>query len=575
MAIAVKAGTLACSFIFAALLSVAMSGCNQDQSNWVGITSGARSTPGSVSSTVAAPSNVNGSCGSSNRVAVSSAPTRRFCSAGTASAVGGTGPWSWMCAGSNGGSTAQCSAPPPGSVSSTVAAPSNVNGSCGSSNRVAISSAPTTGLCSAGTASAVGGAGPWSWMCAGSNGSSTAQCSAPHSTLYPVSQFATRQPPLITLSRPAYLQPMALPGMGTSVMRISDAGTFGIGQRYYRHYYSKTQPWNSDSTRLMLSIDPHRVYFLDGKTFAYLWTATNVPDYTKWSNSDPDLMYGTLYQAGAVVKYTPSTGAVQILKTFSGFTSLYLGMNSGNLSNDDRYIPLVGEYATGFTVIIYDAINNVEVGRKDFPGVPVANWVSMSQSGQYVVVGINDSATGVSYYDVYDTQMNYLRRLNAYAGGHADLGYDSTGNEVLVYGQYVGGKGVLLMSIRLADNTVQQQLPGISAPAGIYMASNYHISCRNINRPGYCYVSNFAFGYALDAYMFHEVFGLKLDGSGSVERFSQDFAAPLPLADIPYFRMSMVVPNRDGSLVLFSSDWGDPSSTAIIYDYVAGVVELN
>ena len=287
-------------------------------------------------------------------------------------------------------------------------------------------------------------------------------------------------------------------------------------------------------------------------------------------------MYGTLYSADAFVKYTPSTGVVQTLKTFPGFTRLFLGMNAGNLSNDDRYAPLIGEYATGFTVIIYDTINNVEMSRKDFPGVSVANldWASMSQSGQYVVVNINDNATGVSYYDVYDTQMNYLRRLNGYAGGHADFGYDSMGNEVIVYGPYVGGKGVLLMSTRLADNTVQQQLPGVSQPAGIYMASNYHISCRNINRPGYCYVSNFAFDSAFNAYMFHEVFALKLDGSGSVEIFSQDFAAPLPLADLSYFRSSMVVPSRNGSLVLFSSDWGDPSSTAIIYDYVAGV-ELN
>jgi hypothetical protein len=364
--------------------------------------------------------------------------------------------------------------------------------------------------------------------------------------------------------------------MGTSIMRISDETTFGIGQRYYRHYYSKQQPWNSDSTRLMLSIDPDRVYFLDGKTFAHLWTATNVPNYTKWSNSDPDLMYGTLYSAGAFVKYTPSTGAIQTLRTFSGFTSLFLGMGEGNLSNDDRYAPLIGEYATGFTVIIYDTVNNVEVSRKDFPGVSVANldWVSMSQSGKYVVVNIKDHATGMAYYDVYDTQMNYLRRLNAFAWGHADFGYDSMGNEVIVYGQYVGGKGVLLMATRLADNTVQQQLPGISESAGIYMASNYHISCRNIDRPGYCYVSNFAFGAEFNAYMFHEVFALKLDGSGSVEMFSQDFGAPLPLVDLSYFRESQVVPSRDGSLALFSSDWGDPSSTAIIYDYVAGV-ELN
>jgi hypothetical protein len=39
-----------------------------------------------------------------------SAPTSNLCNAGTASAVTGTGPWNWTCAGSNGGTTANCSA---------------------------------------------------------------------------------------------------------------------------------------------------------------------------------------------------------------------------------------------------------------------------------------------------------------------------------------------------------------------------------------------------------------------------------------------------------------------------------
>ena len=53
-----------------------------------------------------------------------------------------------------------------------------VNGACGSSNGASLTSAPTTNLCSVGTASAVSGAGPWSWNCAGSNGGATASCSA-------------------------------------------------------------------------------------------------------------------------------------------------------------------------------------------------------------------------------------------------------------------------------------------------------------------------------------------------------------------------------------------------------------
>ena len=55
---------------------------------------------------------VNGACGSANGIPVSSAPTTNLCATGTASAVTGSGPWSWACAGQHGGTTANnCSAP--------------------------------------------------------------------------------------------------------------------------------------------------------------------------------------------------------------------------------------------------------------------------------------------------------------------------------------------------------------------------------------------------------------------------------------------------------------------------------
>jgi hypothetical protein len=109
---------------------------------------------------------VNGACGSANGTDLTSAPTTNLCSAGTQSSVTGSGPWDWTCAGSNGGSTASCSAN------------LEINGTCGSANGTDLTSAPTTNLCNAGTQSSVTGSGPWDWTCAGSNGGSTASCSA-------------------------------------------------------------------------------------------------------------------------------------------------------------------------------------------------------------------------------------------------------------------------------------------------------------------------------------------------------------------------------------------------------------
>ncbi len=115
---------------------------------------------------------INGACGTSNNFATSSSPPtsgRILCSAGTASGVlGGTIStiWVWFCRGSNGGSDATCTAP--------------VNGECGSANGAATSSVPSANLCNRGRASAVSGAGPWSWTCSGQGtGAVAASCSAP------------------------------------------------------------------------------------------------------------------------------------------------------------------------------------------------------------------------------------------------------------------------------------------------------------------------------------------------------------------------------------------------------------
>jgi pseudomonalisin len=107
-----------------------------------------------------------GACGPANGASFSSAPSTGLCSVGTPSTLTGTGPWSWSCAGSYGGSTASCSAN------------LEIDGACGAANGASFYSEPTTNLCGVGTASAVTGTGPWSWSCAGSYGGSTASCFA-------------------------------------------------------------------------------------------------------------------------------------------------------------------------------------------------------------------------------------------------------------------------------------------------------------------------------------------------------------------------------------------------------------
>jgi hypothetical protein len=77
------------------------------------------------------------------------------------------------------------------SLPAMAAGPNATNGVCGPANGVPTTMAPTSGLCSAGTATAVTGSGPWYWQCKGQKRGSTA-CSAPLAAPSP--------PPALTLT---------------------------------------------------------------------------------------------------------------------------------------------------------------------------------------------------------------------------------------------------------------------------------------------------------------------------------------------------------------------------------------
>ncbi|MDD3032382.1 MAG: FISUMP domain-containing protein [Candidatus Pacebacteria bacterium] len=122
---------------------------------------------GGTTATCTATKAISGVCGSSDGANLTSIPTENLCSAGTASSVSGTGPWTWSCLGINGGTTDSCA---------TGTMP--VNGVCGSSDGEGFYSTPTENLCSAGMASSVSGTGPWTWECVGLYGGTTDSCSA-------------------------------------------------------------------------------------------------------------------------------------------------------------------------------------------------------------------------------------------------------------------------------------------------------------------------------------------------------------------------------------------------------------
>ena len=124
---------------------------------------------------------ISGACNSTNNgktlSALDTSVSVNLCSSGSLTGVNTTDVgWSWICLGSNGGSTAQCSA-------TQYVSPTRLQtyGTCNSAiNGKTISDAPTSAnMCSAGnpgglTQTATG----WSWSCTGSSATLTSGCSA-------------------------------------------------------------------------------------------------------------------------------------------------------------------------------------------------------------------------------------------------------------------------------------------------------------------------------------------------------------------------------------------------------------
>ena len=84
---------------------------------------------------------VNGVCGTSDKQTLTAKPTGNLCTSGTVTTVSGSGPWNWSCAGSNGGTTASCSA---AIASYTVTATGGTGGSITPATRTINYGATTT-----------------------------------------------------------------------------------------------------------------------------------------------------------------------------------------------------------------------------------------------------------------------------------------------------------------------------------------------------------------------------------------------------------------------------------------------
>jgi hypothetical protein len=369
---------------------------------------------------------------------------------------------------------------------------------------------------------------------------------------------------------PAYRQSIDEPnGLGTRITRIADRTAFGTAPEYLRHHYSKTQPWNSDGTRVILAEDDENP-LLDGKTYQIQSTPTpplkgGQGPKSRWSCKDPNKMFKI---NGNTWYHIDVAANIQTTKfTFSDYSQLNL-RNEGNLSYDDKYVALAGQKISSpngsadLWVVLFNVETNTIVDEIMFANryntISIIDWVSMSPSGEYVVIKWYDATgLGVDVYKFPNNVLTFHRELSA-RSAHGDIGVDSEGNDVWVVAESDGtnhpGVGLSMYDLETGDYTTLLDEQSGGSP---YQA--VHVSCRNYKRPGWAYIST-----STQSSNPMEILAVKLDGSKTVERYGYSHNN--------YFdgRSAVVpVPNPDGTKVMFNSNWHGANSDSPTHSYVA------
>lgn len=379
--------------------------------------------------------------------------------------------------------------------------------------------------------------------------------------LYPPDTALTPVPTPQDVPRPSYLDPVLDPTFGTTVTRVSDEAAFGQkGFGEIRHAYAKNQVWNADGSLLMLDWR-YPAPLLDGQTLELVGKA-HQPSNAVWMHTDPRLTVGV--RGTKLVRWDMVDDRQDAaLRNFGSYREITLGSGEGNLSNDDRYAALLGIDRRSTDVIVYDLVSDDVVGRRTFKRSGVGdganastfNNVTMAQSGERIVVEFNDRGRGPREgIQSYSLEVRDRVPLSANGGSHYDTCIDSEGEDTIVTG---ADRSSALVSVDLTDGEITELLPADS------MSYSIHVSCRNTDRPGWAYLSEYYDSNAPRLANYNEVFAVELDGSGTVERFAHEHHS----RNEAYAREPHAVPSPDGSRVLWASDW--ERERGPVYAYIA------
>jgi hypothetical protein len=365
-----------------------------------------------------------------------------------------------------------------------------------------------------------------------------------------------------SMAYPGYLQPVTDAAFGTRFTRVTDPGQKmlpGISCKpaYCTHHYSSSQAWNADQSLLLIANGCSGFCFLDGTTYVPLFHRT-VPNECEWHPVDPALMI--CVSGNEIYTWNPRLDVRTAVYAFTEYKNLQFGPYKGNPSKDGTRLVVRATNDQGELVAFaYD----ISAQRK-YPDIRLANlsgrngYCTISPSGRYVFCA-NATFDGTETAYVFTTDGVQLQHWTEHhRPGHGDMTIDTDGRDVYVGISKASPDKYHIIKRRLDDGAVTDLAP---------YGNGQHASIRNINRPGWVFVTysgtySEAAGYPDVTPFYQEIIALRIDGSGELRRVIQTRNVKYD-----YWSETHASPSPDSSQIIWSSNWGYPGGP--VADFVA------
>ena len=366
--------------------------------------------------------------------------------------------------------------------------------------------------------------------------------------------------PTPAMSMPGYLQPAIDPAFGTPFTRVTDPGHVlmpGVvcDTTNCTHRYSSAQAWNADQSLLAITMGCSGFCFLDGHSYAPAFHRSGA-DECEWHPTDPAMML--CVAPSGIYTWTPRTDLKSMPYAPAGYTALQFGPYKGNPSMDGTILVVRAVNPAGAQIAFaYDLARKVKHPDIDLSKLSgTNNFCSISPSGRFVFC----------FQDMGDERNeSYILTVDGaivghwtenHRPGHGDMAIDGNGDDVYVGISKSDPDKYHVIKRRLRDGLVTDL---------VAFGEGQHASIRNINRPGWVFLSYSGAYPKADEHpgwapFYMEIVALRIDGSGELRRIVHTRSVKSD-----YRSEAHASPSPDGTQVIWASNWGEAGGPVAAY----------